>query len=200
MSSNQVLDKITYPFPNFNGWKVEVWEWISYFTPHFLMDVITYPKPKGQCGREMDNLDYTLTKLDSRNIEGWPVMGDMQHPYRWAALSIPLEEARNFHSWKWVIVAGLKPFMQFIYSYPSGLFQQHGIVTGAIEIILKDLDQLTQCQNKKKKYEKKQKGWYSMRSITFLMSILRYRMAIHSAAFISHEPELMNWLSFALLL
>ena len=101
MSSNKVLDKITYPFPNFNGCKVEVWEWISYFTPHFLMDVITYPKPKGQCGREMDNLDYTLTKLDSRNIEGWPGMGDMQHPYRWAALSIPLEEARNFHSWKW---------------------------------------------------------------------------------------------------
>ena len=53
-----------------------------------------------------------------------------------------------------VTVAGLKPFMQFIYSYPSGLFQQHGIVTGAIEIILKDLDQLTQCQTKKI-YEKK---------------------------------------------
>ena len=29
----------TYPFPNFNGATVEVWEWISNFIPHF----ITYP-------------------------------------------------------------------------------------------------------------------------------------------------------------
>ena len=28
---------------NFNGCTVEVWEWISYFIPHILMDVITYP-------------------------------------------------------------------------------------------------------------------------------------------------------------
>ena len=36
-------DEITIPFPKFNGCTVEVWEWISTFTPHFLMDVITYP-------------------------------------------------------------------------------------------------------------------------------------------------------------
>ena len=27
-------DKITYPFPNFNGAAVEVWEWISNFISH----------------------------------------------------------------------------------------------------------------------------------------------------------------------
>ena len=32
---------ITYPFPNFNGKTVEVWEWISNFIPHFVVDVIT---------------------------------------------------------------------------------------------------------------------------------------------------------------
>ena len=32
----------TYPFPNFSGATVEVWEWISYFTPHFEMYVITH--------------------------------------------------------------------------------------------------------------------------------------------------------------
>ena len=32
---NKVCDKITYPFPNFNGATVEVWECISYFIPHF---------------------------------------------------------------------------------------------------------------------------------------------------------------------
>ena len=41
--SNEVWDEITYPFPNFNGCTVEVWEWKSNFIPHFIMDVITYP-------------------------------------------------------------------------------------------------------------------------------------------------------------
>ena len=38
-----VWDQITYPFPNFNCAAVEVCEWISYFIPHFIMDVIIYP-------------------------------------------------------------------------------------------------------------------------------------------------------------
>ena len=33
---------ITYPFQNFNGCTADVWEWISNFTPHFIMDSITY--------------------------------------------------------------------------------------------------------------------------------------------------------------
>ena len=39
----KVWDEMTYPFPNFNGCTVEVWEWISDFTQHFVKDVITYP-------------------------------------------------------------------------------------------------------------------------------------------------------------
>ena len=35
--------EITYPFPNFNGYTVEVWEWLSNFIPHFTGYVITYP-------------------------------------------------------------------------------------------------------------------------------------------------------------
>ena len=38
----KVWDEIIYPFPNFNGATVEVWEWIIYFIPHFIMNVITY--------------------------------------------------------------------------------------------------------------------------------------------------------------
>ena len=34
---------ITYPFPNFNGCTIELWEWISNFIPHFVMGMITYP-------------------------------------------------------------------------------------------------------------------------------------------------------------
>ena len=39
----EVRDEIIYPFSNFNGVIVEVWEWISSFIPHFLRDEITYP-------------------------------------------------------------------------------------------------------------------------------------------------------------
>ena len=40
---SKVWDEITYHFLNFNGTAIEVWEWRSYFIPHFIMDVITYP-------------------------------------------------------------------------------------------------------------------------------------------------------------
>ena len=40
---SKVWDEITDPFPNFNGCTIEVWEWISNFIPHIMMDVITYP-------------------------------------------------------------------------------------------------------------------------------------------------------------
>ena len=36
------MDEITYPFLNFNGGTVEVWEWIIDFISHFTGHVITY--------------------------------------------------------------------------------------------------------------------------------------------------------------
>ena len=36
-------DENTYPFPNFNGCTVQVWEYIRNLTPHLIMDVVTYP-------------------------------------------------------------------------------------------------------------------------------------------------------------
>ena len=41
----KVWDKISHPFPNFNGYTSEVWEWITNFIPRFLLDVITYVTP-----------------------------------------------------------------------------------------------------------------------------------------------------------
>ena len=38
----QVGDEITYPLPNLNGYTVEVWEWITNFMPHIMMDEIIY--------------------------------------------------------------------------------------------------------------------------------------------------------------
>ena len=34
---NKVCDEVTYPFPNFNGCSIEVWELINNFIPHFIM-------------------------------------------------------------------------------------------------------------------------------------------------------------------
>ena len=39
---SKVWDAITYPFPNFKGWIVKIYEWISTFIPHFVIDPITY--------------------------------------------------------------------------------------------------------------------------------------------------------------
>ena len=41
--THKIWNEITYQFPNFNGATVEVWEWISCFTLHCVMGVITYP-------------------------------------------------------------------------------------------------------------------------------------------------------------
>ena len=38
---SKVWDVIIYPFENFNT-TVEVWEWISDFIPHFIVDVIYF--------------------------------------------------------------------------------------------------------------------------------------------------------------
>ena len=38
---SKVRDEINYPFLNFNSETVEVWEWISTFISHIIMDVIT---------------------------------------------------------------------------------------------------------------------------------------------------------------
>ena len=39
----KVGDEITYPFPNFNGATIEIWEWMGNFIPHLTGYVITYP-------------------------------------------------------------------------------------------------------------------------------------------------------------
>ena len=40
--SNSVQREIGYPLRNLNGATAEVWEMISNFIPHFILDVFTY--------------------------------------------------------------------------------------------------------------------------------------------------------------
>ena len=42
-SRNKLEDEITYQFLNFNGAAIEVWDWMSNFLSHFLMEVINFP-------------------------------------------------------------------------------------------------------------------------------------------------------------
>ena len=48
-------DEITYPFPNFNGCTIEVWEWISNFIPYFTGHMITYPWWEWQVTLDFNN-------------------------------------------------------------------------------------------------------------------------------------------------
>ena len=40
---SKVWDEITYPFPNFNAYTVEVWTWMGNSILHFIIDITTYP-------------------------------------------------------------------------------------------------------------------------------------------------------------
>ena len=42
-TSAKVWDEIIYPFANFSGCTVEVWELIGNFIPHIITDIINYP-------------------------------------------------------------------------------------------------------------------------------------------------------------
>ena len=43
LTTSNLWHEISYPLPNFNDCTVEVWEWISNFISHFIMDAITDP-------------------------------------------------------------------------------------------------------------------------------------------------------------
>ena len=40
--SSKMCEEIIYPLLNFSGYTVGIWEWISNFFSHFMMDAITY--------------------------------------------------------------------------------------------------------------------------------------------------------------
>ena len=53
---------ITYPFPIFNGYTVEIWEWISNFTPHFiLMSLLLHAWTKVNPCKRVPRRPLTLT-------------------------------------------------------------------------------------------------------------------------------------------
>ena len=65
---SKVWDEITYPFPIFNSCTVEVWEWISNFIPHFIMDIIPI-----HAGVDCDVLSWDPTVSDMKGCFNKPV-------------------------------------------------------------------------------------------------------------------------------
>ena len=55
----KVWKKITYPFSNFNGTAVEVWEWMNNFILHFTGQVITYP----YCDYSKNAFEHVVCKM-----------------------------------------------------------------------------------------------------------------------------------------
>ena len=53
---SKVSHEITYLFPNFNGCAVDVWEWISHFIPHFIIDII-------KLGLKLNYVIYEATQI-----------------------------------------------------------------------------------------------------------------------------------------
>ena len=63
----KMLDKITYPPPNFNAC-TDVWAWISNFSQHFIIDVITWlidVTPRFNMRQYMHNMTYMPMFWDS---------------------------------------------------------------------------------------------------------------------------------------
>ena len=82
-----MLDEITYPFPNFNGATVEVWEWISNFITHFtcicllihagikdnpykFVKATMYIKAHLGAHWKQNNLKFNLTGAETRIFKG----------------------------------------------------------------------------------------------------------------------------------
>ena len=68
----QVWDEVTYPFPNFNGEAVEVWEWISNSIPHLdllskwlLIHAVIKVNPCSKWGPELCTIESHLHYVTS---------------------------------------------------------------------------------------------------------------------------------------
>ena len=69
----------TYPFPKINGSIAEVWELMSNFSPHFIMDVITYQSWKvlhrngtsTEIQPQCNTFEHTKIQYSHENLHGW---------------------------------------------------------------------------------------------------------------------------------
>ena len=113
--------EITYPFPNFNGVTIEVWEWISNSISHFKMDVSAY---------------ICWDKLSHITIKG-PLLSNRSNP----RVSFP--ETSNFYfnfAIRYLPELNTHDVMSLINSktilmYPSSHFNRRSVNSGKIPTI-----------------------------------------------------------------
>ena len=110
---SKVWDEITYPFLNFNGTTVEVYEWISNFVLHIRMGAITL----SMLGLKLNHVSKRGPRYAGRTrstpclLLSWlPSSPTHQHPWNYVLLSfrlyyLPLETScRIYAPGNWVIV------------------------------------------------------------------------------------------------
>ena len=77
---SKMRDEIYHPFANPNGSTIEIWEWICYFNPYFIMNVITHPCLWVIVVRPNRIIPYTLKKKSLYWIRRLVVgLGSIQH-------------------------------------------------------------------------------------------------------------------------
>ena len=91
----KMWDEITYPFPNFNGCTVEVWEWISHFIPCIIMDMmITKP-----CCRPANHYTFcVITTHFECQIRHYASLSKMWENYAFYEISAPSAQYRVIYS------------------------------------------------------------------------------------------------------
>ena len=91
----KVWDEFTYPFPNFNGAAIDVFEWIHHFISRCIMDVITHP-----C---QDYSKSVLVIMARWNIRCSSILPNER---RW-----PVYSAQSFLiNWQWKVLSHQQPY------------------------------------------------------------------------------------------
>ena len=111
----KVWDEITYPFPNFNGVTVEVWEWKSNFIAHFPAHMITYPckshwlQPQPGCTRFLSlqlSLIHTIISVKKWSwvktmgfeaLHAWSLKGDWKSKHERVAQAVNRRQSLDDH-------------------------------------------------------------------------------------------------------
>ena len=135
----------TYPFPNFNGTAVEIWEWIGDFILHFIIGVITYlcrvlklihvsKRGPGFMHMDLFNISWFGTGIDIPHVCSTGFAPARFHQKRWCysyktrhnkIIYISRDILPNSIAWRSVLFSTYFPLTYLLFIY--GCYIQHMI-------------------------------------------------------------------------
>ena len=82
---SKVWGQVNHPFPNFNCATVEVWEWISNFISHFIMDISSIIKCDMKLlihsQTNLSMLALTLNRVSKKGPRSYPILENKKDGY-----------------------------------------------------------------------------------------------------------------------